>query len=110
MSYNPKSQLFNKYKRDARRRDIEFKLSLAHFSRLTRFLCYYCDSPPKTVFRDKRRKGFYLYNGIDRLNNDKGYVARNCVSCCKRCNYAKNKLTKEEFLSMIEEIYNKHLS
>lgn len=106
--YNPKSQLFNKYKRDARRREIEFELSLAFFSRLTCQSCYYCDSEPKTVFRDKRRKGSYLYNGVDRKNNKKGYVNGNCVSCCKRCNYAKNQLTKEEFLGMVEEIYKKH--
>lgn len=109
-SFNPESQLFNKYKRDARRRDINFGISESYFAKLTVRPCYYCDSEPKTVFRDKRRKGSYIYNGIDRRNNERGYLPRNCVTCCKRCNFAKARLTEREFLSMIEEIYSNHFS
>lgn len=29
-------------------------------------------------------------NGIDRIDNEKGYILNNCVSCCKNCNRMKH--------------------
>jgi hypothetical protein len=51
--------------------------------------------------------GYYLYNGIDRVDNTLGYSKENCVSCCKICNYMKQVLTLEEFYSHIRRIHER---
>jgi hypothetical protein len=68
--------------------------------------CWYCGEPP----RSKRvKKGWtYLYNGIDRIDNNKGYVPGNSISCCKYCNRAKNDRSSRLFFMWIEKVYNKH--
>lgn len=35
--------------------------------------------------------------GIDRVDNNIGYIFSNCVACCYRCNVAKGNLTIEEW-------------
>jgi hypothetical protein len=37
-------------------------------------------------------------NGIDRVDNTKGYSVDNCVPCCRRCNVAKADMTPDQFL------------
>lgn len=54
------------------------------------------------------KTGYYIYNGIDRVNSDLGYSVKNCVTCCKDCNTAKMNMSIKDFLSMIERIYKKH--
>ena len=105
---NAKNQLFNKYRRDSIRREIEFKLTKAQFFKLTRQNCYYCNCPPKAVFRRKNSHSFYTYNGIDRQDNEIGYTVKNSVPCCKRCNFAKCRLTELEFLAMVAEVHENH--
>mgnify|MGYP001612440758 CR=1 FL=1 len=103
---NSRNQLFSKYKRDARRRDIIFGLNRPHFFRLTSANCHYCGEEPKTIFKNhKNRKSFYIYNGIDRKDNEVGYIRGNVVSACKTCNYLKGTLTKGEFLDIVGKIY-----
>jgi hypothetical protein len=34
-------------------------------------------------------RGIYTYNGIDRVDNSKGYTPENTVPCCKICNKIK---------------------
>ncbi|AGE51590.1 hypothetical protein PBCVCvsA1_541L [Paramecium bursaria Chlorella virus CvsA1] len=46
-------------------------------------------------------------NGIDRVNNDVGYISDNCVSCCGSCNIAKGTLNVEEFIDKCVAISRK---
>jgi hypothetical protein len=46
----------------------------------------------------------YIYNGVDRVNNDFGYSIDNCVSCCKVCNRMKGKKTVAEFVAFCSAI------
>lgn len=39
----------------------------------------------------------FLYNGIDRVDSKKGYVAGNVVTCCRNCNQAKSDKSIDEF-------------
>lgn len=39
----------------------------------------------------------FIYQGIDRVDSDKGYVTGNVLPCCRICNCAKGTLTKTEF-------------
>ncbi|OGB84459.1 hypothetical protein A3F66_07060 [candidate division TM6 bacterium RIFCSPHIGHO2_12_FULL_32_22] len=91
------------YKRGSKNRGYSFKLSLKQFSSLIKQNCFYCDSEPqnKTKFSTN---GVLKYNGIDRFNNDIGYILSNCVPCCKYCNYAKRNTDIKTFLDWIYRI------
>lgn len=98
------------YKRNARRRNISFELSKEECMLLMKQSCIYCGRLPfKGIGKDKRRKlsggKKYLFNGIDRKNNDVGYTSENSVSCCSDCNYAKKDKSHSDFLKWIKIIY-----
>jgi len=102
------NELFSNYKSKAKYRKIEFKLTKKQFRVLTSQRCHYCGQKPTQVYNRifHRNNGNYLYNGIDRVNNNEGYIVSNCVPCCKHCNMAKNKFTVEEFKDWIKQSYN----
>ena len=53
---------------------------------------------------NKQTKGphMFVYNGIDRVDNSKGYTLNNILVCCYDCNTKKGAITKE----MIYKLYN----
>ena len=74
--------------------------------------CYYCGDLPIEKDYDNFKivdSRVVKLHGIDRVNNLKGYIKGNCVSCCKKCNVAKSTMSKEDFLNHINKIYD-HLS
>lgn len=93
------------YKRLAKKRNIEFALTELEFRSLTQKYCHYCGSPPNQIHDAGGRYGAYIYNGIDRVDNFRGYVLGNCVACCGTCNVAKGTMTLKEFLHWIEKAY-----
>ena len=103
------NKLFNKYKITAGQRKLTFELSKEEFLSLTKQNCFYCDKIPSSIAKGKRMNGVYIYNGIDRIDSQKGYTTENTVSCCGRCNEAKMSETQEDFIKWIEIVY-KHLS
>jgi len=46
-----------------------------------------------------------VYNGIDRLDNDLGYVPGNVVSACGRCNKAKLTMPVGDVLAWVKAVY-----
>jgi 5-methylcytosine-specific restriction endonuclease McrA len=64
--------------------------------------CYYCGAEPKVTGQDNK---YVKRNGIDRLDSSKGYEEGNVVTCCKRCNVAKNDQTSAEYEKQIENNY-----
>jgi hypothetical protein len=99
-------RLYNSYKNKAEEKDRIFDISLKEFVDFIKGNCFYCGNPPSQII--KRRNGrIYplVYNGIDRVNNDVGYIKSNCVTCCGKCNHMKFKMDKEDFLSHINNIY-----
>jgi len=99
--------LFGRYKASAIGRGYIFKLTKRQFKKLTSSNCYYCSAIPEQICGSKssKRTGYYVYNGVDRVNNAKGYVISNCVPCCGRCNHIKMDLTQKEFLGHVAKIY-----
>lgn len=97
-----KYNLLLTYKKSARLRNIEFNLNNEEFYNMTKQNCYYCDVPPAQIKRAKLHYGEYLYNGIDRVDNTKGYINTNCVPCCKECNYNKVSVSINIARKMIE--------
>jgi len=97
------NKLFSEYKRNAFKKSHTFNLTEEEFREIVNKNCFYCGCTPNTTY--KSRKDRYIYNGIDRVNNAKGYILGNIVSCCSACNHAKNTMSKEDFLSWIKRVY-----
>lgn len=98
--------LIRNYKAGAKRRNRSFELSEDEFLALCKSNCKYCDCPPTQISSgDKGCNGKFIYNGIDRVDNFKGYTKENSVSCCSVCNIAKHQLSREEFLNWITRVY-----
>jgi len=99
------NSLYSTYKRRAKKGNLEFFLLKEEFKFITSQNCYYCGTEPKQIAKYPTYYGYYIYNGIDRVDNTKGYILDNCVACCKFCNISKSNKTTEEFLNQIEKIY-----
>lgn len=99
--------LYTNYKFSAQYRDLVFKLNKNDFRKLTKERCFYCNAEPSQVHNPNGvYNGYYIYNGIDRKNNNKGYTIDNCVSCCKVCNYMKSSMDFDEFINRVKVIYH----
>jgi 5-methylcytosine-specific restriction endonuclease McrA len=99
------------YQYSAKKRGYEFALTEEQFKELTQQNCFYCGIEPKRLkYKNgnhcfKRSK--YIYNGIDRRDNSKGYIVENCVACCRVCNIAKSQMTVDEFILWIQRLAKK---
>ncbi len=100
-------ELFRCYKKSAKKRNYKFELEESYFQKLTKENCFYCGKEPMQVKNNKECFGKYIYNGIDRIDNAKGYTIDNVVACCKICNSAKNNMTMVKFKQWIKDIYSK---
>lgn len=83
------NSLIKNYKKNAKNRGVEFSLSNDCFRKITSSNCYYCNALPNNRIQKHKNTGYYIYNGIDRVDSNKGYVEGNVVSCCSNCNYLK---------------------
>jgi len=81
----------------AEKRGYEWHLTKEQVRSLSKLPCYYCGVEPSQVTRYPSMNGVYVYNGLDRVDNNKGYTIDNVVPCCKVCNRAKGTATLEEF-------------
>lgn len=93
-------QLYLEYSFRAKQRSYSFNLTIEQFKALTSKNCNYCDLEPQTrVCTRKGSRTPYIYNGVDRVDNTKGYSIENCVPCCKICNRMKRTLLVDQFLN-----------
>jgi hypothetical protein len=90
-------------------------IKLEQFYRLASSNCYYCGMQPinkrnksdKKSTKYARETGVFLYNGLDRVdNNIPTHDYDNVVPCCKYCNTAKSELTMQEFDNWIIRLKN----
>ena len=103
------NSLFAGMKYKAGRRNYKWDLSKKEFEYLIRQPCYYCGIEPKQIYRINFylvNSSSYIYNGIDRVDNDQGYNFNNCVSCCGKCNKAKLDREIIEFRAWIIQVYH----
>jgi len=83
-------------KRSATKRELEWALDDTEAKNMLTNPCHYCGHLDLTV----------RVNGIDRMDNSKGYIPENVVSCCKSCNYCKKNLSSEEFINTCKAVAN----
>jgi len=98
-------QLIGQYQRGAFKRGFNFSLDYSQCVNLFFDKCYYCGSRPNNEF--KYRNFTLLYNGIDRLVNDKGYEIDNVLTCCKVCNRMKSNMSIEDFSEHLRNLKNR---
>lgn len=53
-------------------------------------------------FKRYNDNGHFYFNGIDRVDNFKGYTLENSVPCCTICNRAKSNMLYDDFMSYIQ--------
>lgn len=103
-----KNEIYNNYKKAAKRRGYDFTLSKNEFYNLLNGDCDYCGLEPHMIWKGTKRTiidiSKFKYNGVDRVNNNEGYKIENVVSCCKFCNNAKNTMTTEEFFVWVNRV------
>lgn len=111
------NQVFRKYIESSKIRKLIFSLSKDQFKELTSSNCYYCGaipsniSSPNTVSKasvNAIENGKYIYNGLDRVDNNIGYIIENIVPCCEKCNRAKLTMSQKEFLELVNNIARLH--
>ena len=80
----PKPRL-REIRRDAKNRNLPFKLTYEEFLTFWQKPCYYCGDKIITV-------------GLDRVDNDLGYQLDNLVPCCILCNRFKRRTIQGFFI------------
>lgn len=86
------------YKYGAIRRSLDFDISKEDFEKIRNDACYICKR-----FSDKNH-----CNGIDRVDNERGYTIDNCKSCCADCNFMKKNLDYEIFIYQCAFVAHQH--
>lgn len=100
-----KNELFYRYKKRAEQKKIAFDLTYENFLNLIDKSCFYCGVEQGNIKKSKTDSPDYEYNGVDRVDSNLGYTLGNVRTCCKDCNYAKNVLSEQEFIILINNIY-----
>jgi hypothetical protein len=91
---------YKQYITSALKRKYVMELQFNEFEELVKQRCYYCNYIKQSEA-----------NGIDRVDNSKGYTKENCVSCCEVCNRIKHVYDKDFFIDKCKIISkNKGLS
>lgn len=99
-----KNSILNSFKQRSKKKKIEFSIESDKFFDLISKECYYCGLEYSNHI--KKKYGEIKYNGLDRIDNTKGYEINNVRTCCSTCNVMKLTLTENEFYNHIKQIYN----
>jgi hypothetical protein len=102
---NIKNIVYKGYKLNATKRNLSFDLTKEDFLNITQQDCFYCGIKPFHKKTAKNAYGYFVYNGVDRLDNSIGYTKENCVPCCKPCNASKNSITKEMVFKLYHRLF-----
>jgi hypothetical protein len=96
--------MLNAYRGGAKHRGFSFELTVEEFRALTKGNCAYCGLGPVHNWAGLKNRPAYMCNGVDRVDNTKGYTKSNSVSCCKVCNHAKFTMSLEEFNDWLDRV------
>lgn len=108
-------------KKGAESRNHTFDLSSEYFISISIQDCHYCGSKPKkynkyllkngsnahprsSLNKENIDRSWIELNGLDRIDNNVGYIEGNVVPCCTICNHAKHTLPYEEFINYLDNL------
>ena len=92
------------YRQNARAKNVDYTLTREQAIELFTSRCWYCGAEPSRTMQTKHMYSGFVYNGIDRMDNDRGYVADNVVPCCTECNFKKGKQSYVEFVRWVRTV------
>lgn len=94
------------YKRNAAMRGLELAIDRSKFYQLIIGNCFYCGIEPVQVKKPTKGKKSpaIKFNGIDRIDNNKGYTLDNCKTCCYICNRAKGQMNVDDFYYWLDNL------
>ena len=92
--FKNKNVVWNHYVKGAKKRKIDFTLTKTQFETMISEPCFYC-----AYHKDGE------VNGIDRIDNNKGYLIDNVVACCEACNAMKGSQHPQEFIDKLYTIW-----
>jgi hypothetical protein len=98
------SNILSNYARRAPQRGLVFTLTHERFVELITQPCFYCGEENSNTWTNKRTGEQFHYNGIDRVDNDQGYIEGNVVSCCGKCNFRKREVSAQELINWAYKI------
>jgi len=101
------SHIKSKIKSTCRLRNLRFDLSDEFIKNISFKNCQFCNGVPDTLgfvqYKGKDRNEFF-HIGIDRKDSSVGYTEKNCVPCCKKCNWMKRDLSITDWLGQMKKI------
>lgn len=105
-------KLYRKVQRKNKSIGAVSPISYEYFKQLTTGACHYSGHTPSNLYGSKNKEmnadrnaaSFIIYNGIDRVDNTKGYEYGNVVACCATCNRFKRDMTVEGFINHCRSI------
>ena len=85
-------------------------LTVEDFYALSQQDCFYCGAKPanKKVHPNPEYCAPFIYNGLDRVDNNQRHDRDNVVPCCWECNQWKADYSEGEFFRKVEAIYLKY--
>ena len=96
---NTKDVNYSHYRLAAFQRKKEFEINKEQFETIISNDCYVCG----------KKNSENHQNGIDRMDNNIGYLFENCAACCGECNVMKKAYPFEFVLEKMLDIYNLHV-
>jgi hypothetical protein len=91
-------KVMREYQNSARVDGRAFLLSEKDFTHLLVEACFYCGKAPSRSVKLNDGTS-YLLGGIDRVDNNRGYLRENVVPCCRTCNLHKAMKTPQAFVA-----------
>lgn len=92
----PRARFLNA-KGQAKGRGLSWALSEKAYCELIALPCHYCELPNNVE----------MSIGLDRLDNEKGYVKNNVVSCCRECNVVRGRRFAPDEMMLIGAVIRK---
>lgn len=109
------------YRKHARNKSREWGLTTEEFRQIILKNCFWCNKEPaprnaypgikqrELVSKETFDRAWINTNGVDRVDNSKGYTKENSVPCCVECNYSKSNRTAKEFFDHCKMVVD-HIS
>jgi hypothetical protein len=95
---NHKSGCYSDYRRRALTKQLDFLITPDDYNLIIKKDCFMCG----------KKSDQHHQNGIDRMDNTKGYILENINACCCECNLIKKDYVYEDIINKFLLIYKKH--